>query len=733
MSRPDVPSMTQSRRLSDGGLIDRARPLLFKFNGQPFQGYVGDTLASALIANEVTIVARSPVLHRPRGIVSCGADEPNAVVDVRGTSSGPHTALATSLQLFDGLEAISRNHWPSLGFDVLAAKPYLPRRLASLLPAGDDAERPAVSVDSALAFCDVLIVGAGPAGLMAALAAARAKARVILVDHDSIPGGRLLSERITINQMPAKAWLKETLHELQSAPNVRLMMNATLRATLLSTPSRYTIIERLNGDLPGALAYRPQERHWTVTAKQAITALGGIERPLVFTNNDRPGIMLAGSVRAYINRYAVLPGERVILYATHDEAAATIFDVTAAGGIVEVVIDPRRAKSDFVAAAAERVGADVITGAIVRASGQRRVTSVEVKLAGGGTRNFDCDLVAMSDGWCPARSVASAAAPEITDVQVFALADSLKTGLAAGLNAALKAGFPDALVDLPEADEDTAIAAATHPRGRPLRGCAAPGLTGGTAFINAARDVAAQAVPAAIETADVILITAMTGEWPDDSQTPDRPRRQSAKTQGSVTAAELFRHQPKRNGRADGAAGVRAVSHVYTAVAHVVARPQQASALSARIASRIGVPLPPPGRFVCVEHLTLLSTAASEWLAIAALEDSQTFAEQMTEDLGMLAMIRDLGRSKRVVEMTGISVRDALAKGLDLDLASAVFQTGHCAEAKLNTIMVTISRCSDSSVDGSAVYKLVIDQSDIDLFATWLAGAAAEFGLETSQ
>ncbi len=425
---------SQPRRLSQGGLIDRSRPLLFRFNGQSYQGYAGDTLASALLANDVLLVARSPRLHRPRGV------DTNAFVACNG-----QRVLATTTPLIDGLTAHSINHWPSLGFDLLAAAPYLPSALNGALAKLTSGEqlRPATS-DRGFAFCDVLVVGGGPTGLMAALAAGRSKARVVLVDNDVRLGGRLNADRHTIDQLPAAEWAEDIAAELAALPNVRIMLHSTLVPQPQTTGSIATIIERLP-DQPQS-ADQPSHRHWSISAKHCLLATGHVERPLVFANNDRPGILLAGSLRSYLNRYAVAPGERVILYATHDEAAATIADITNAGAIVEAVIDPRRTASAVVATAAERVGAEVVQGAVSRALGSKQVEGCVVQTVNGATRHFECDLIAMSDGWSPALPP-SVQGQRVTP-KTASLADSLAAGLAAGLAAAAKAGFPDALIVL---------------------------------------------------------------------------------------------------------------------------------------------------------------------------------------------------------------------------------------------------------------------------------------------
>ena len=719
----------QPRRLSHGGLIDRSRPLLFRFNGQSYQGYDGDTLASALIANDVLLVARSSQYHRPRGIVSAGADEPNAHIELQVELAG-HPALATTTPLFDGLVANSINHWPSLGFDVLAATPFLPASVGSALgklitlpaPAGD------APADRAFAFCDVLVIGGGAVGLMAALAAGRSKARVILVDSDIRLGGRLLSDRNTINQLPAADWADETIDQLDAMPNVRIM----LRSAWIAQPSSPTVsvVEHLADNAPLS---QPSLRHWSITTKQCIIATGLVERPLVFANNDRPGIMLAGAVRTYLNRYAVAPGERVILYATDDDdAAATIADITLHGAIVEAIIDPRRIPSAVVAVAAERVGAEVVQGTVSRATGSRRVEGVEVRSLTGTVRAFECDLVAMSDGWCPAQpaSVVSADGRQQLKLNSTRLPDCLAAGLAAGLAAAAKVGFPDALIDPPETDDEGHPSGAVPwPYGSPLRGLASRSRRHGPAFADFAADTVAEApMPFAAAThaggTDLATFSAPpehAGCFP--LVPPPLPPHLRLMVEDVFSPSGVL----QRFGRSSGRAGVTVARRRHVAVARLAARPGKSAALAARIAERSGITLPPPGRAIVAGHLGFASTTPAAWLATAIEEDGASFAQQLALDLDSFADITDATADVAIVVVDGPNSRDCLAKGLELDTDAAAFPSGHCVNARLGRMMVTVS-----SISAGTTFQLVIDSSDLPEFANWLAAAGTEFGLETT-
>jgi heterotetrameric sarcosine oxidase gamma subunit len=714
---PSSPT-SQPRRLSQGGLIDRSRPLLFRFNGQSYQGYAGDTLASALLANDVLLVARSPRLHRPRGLVAAGADDPNAFVACNG-----QRVLATTTPLYDGLAADSLNHWPSLGFDLLAAAAYLPSTVNNTLDKLTSGEpiRPATS-DRGFAFCDVLVIGGGPTGLMAALAAGRSKARVILVDNDIRLGGRLNSDRHTIDQLPAAEWVEDIAGELAALPNVRIMLRSTLVPQTQAAGSTATVVERLP-DQPQSMD-QPSHRHWSITTKHCLVATGAIERPLVFANNDRPGIMLAGSLRTYLNRYAVAPGERVILYATHDEAAATIADITMAGAIVEAVIDPRRTPSAVVAAAAERVGAEVVAGGVTRGLGSRRVEGVEVRTLNNTVRTFECDLVAMSDGWSPALPHSTAAlriAPKTAN-----LADCLVAGLTAGLAAAAKAGFPDALVDPPETDEDArASVSAPWPYDAPLRGLTA---RHGPAFADFATDSLAQmstfqTAPGPGDSSELVTFAAVVrpGDAASHVPPPMPPHRRLAVGDVFATTGTT-----QRFGRAVGPASVRATLRRDIAIAQLIAKPGQSAALAARIADRIGITLPPPGRRLVAGHLGFAATQPAGWLATADGEDGALFAQQMMADLSAFADVTDLTGDVAIVDISGEHSRDLLARGLELDTDPRVFPAGHCGQAALGRMMLTVG-CSESG----AVFQLAINSRDLPDFANWLAASGTAFGLET--
>jgi sarcosine oxidase subunit alpha len=484
----------QSARLPEGGRIDRYRPLGFTFNGRRYRGYGGDTLASALLANGAGMVARSFKYHRPRGIYSAGAEEPNALVQL-GTGAVTQPNLrATQVELFEGLEATSVNCWPSLGLDIqrlndVAArllpagfyyKTFMwPQRLWPLYehvirhaaglgrsPEAPDPDR----YDKAHAHCDVLVVGAGPAGLAAALAAGRTGARVILVDEQAEAGGALLGAAMSIDGAPATEWVAAAMAELATMEEARVLVRTTAFAyyddNLVALCERVT--DHLGGGAPPGL---PRQRLWKVRAGQVVLATGAIERPLVFAGNDRPGIMLAGAARTYLNRYAVRPGSRAVLFTNNDSAYAAAYDLAAGGVEVAAVVDARPAPSgDAVDRVRER-GIEVLGGkAVVAATGGRRVKGVDVldlndsgEGVSGELRRIECDLVCLSGGWNPAIHLFTQAGggnrldPENTCFVpakarqavraagaangAFALAECLRQGLEAGAGAAADAGI----------------------------------------------------------------------------------------------------------------------------------------------------------------------------------------------------------------------------------------------------------------------------------------------------
>ncbi|RUV50718.1 sarcosine oxidase subunit alpha [Mesorhizobium sp. M7A.F.Ca.MR.228.00.0.0] len=422
---------SQSHRLTSGGLIDRSVPLNFRFDGKIFSGFQGDTLASALIANGVKLVGRSFKYHRPRGILTAGSEEPNALVELRtGARREPNTK-ATTAELYDGLEAASQNRWPSLRHDVMSVNQlfapifvagfyyktfmwpakfweaiYEPaiRRAAGLGRASGIADPD--HYDKAWAHCDVLIAGSGPAGLAAALAAGRAGARVILCEEDFVPGGRLLSDGGTIDGVPAAEWLSRTLAELADMPDVRIMTRTTLFGVY--DGGTYGAIERVNDHLPSAPEHHVRQRLWRIVAKRCVVAAGAIERPIVFAGNDTPGVMMASAMRTYVARYAATPAKRLALFTNNEDGWRTVETALGAGLQIAAVIDARSEVSPAHRSLASKGGFPVLHGSVSGVDGGKDgVRKIAVSLTGGARAEVEADGLAVSGGWNPAVGLTS--------------------------------------------------------------------------------------------------------------------------------------------------------------------------------------------------------------------------------------------------------------------------------------------------------------------------------------
>ena len=406
--------MSQQNRI-EGGLVDRDTPLSFSFNGKRFGGFSGDTLASALIANGQRLVARSFKYHRPRGVFSAGSEEPNALVQLRqGAHQEPNTR-ATVTELFDGLESTSQNHRGSLEFDLMAIndllspllsagfyyktfmwpksfweKVYEPMIRASAGLGRLSGDEDPDSYDKGFLHCDVLIIGGGPAGLAAALVAARAGARVILADEDFLIGGRLNAETHEVDGIAGAEWAVRTAKELAALPNVRLMTRTTVYGAF--DHGVYGALERRTDHLAASNG-KPRQVLWRVYSKRALLCAGATERPIAFGNNDRPGVMLAGSVRAYVNRWGVAPGRRTAIFTNNDDGWRTALDLVAKGVDVTAVIDARD-KQAF----AHVPGAAIVTnGRVVDVAGRKGLTAL--KLAKG--QSIEADCLAVAGGWNP--------------------------------------------------------------------------------------------------------------------------------------------------------------------------------------------------------------------------------------------------------------------------------------------------------------------------------------------
>lgn len=410
--------MTQQNRLSVGGLIDRSKPLNFRFDGKSYQGYEGDTLASALLANGVRLMGRSFKYHRPRGVLTSGSEEPNALVELRSGGRQEPNTRATVAELYDGLEARSQNRWPSLAWDVMSVND----RFSNFLTAGfyyktfmwpkafweklyEPMIRKAAGLgsisfeddpdvyDKGFLHCDLLIIGTGPAGLAAALTAGRAGAQVILAEEDFHLGGRLIAETYDYGDQSGADWAAQVQAELAAMDNVRIMPRTTIIGAF--DHGIYGAVERVSDHLAVPAEGKPRQILWRIYSKRAILAAGSTERPIAFENNDRPGIMMAGAVRAYANRWAATPDQQVAIFTNNDDGHRTAADLIAKGVTVEAVIDTR-------ADAPAVEGAELIAGAqVIDSKGRLGLTEVTVRVDKGYTRQIPCGALAVSGGWNP--------------------------------------------------------------------------------------------------------------------------------------------------------------------------------------------------------------------------------------------------------------------------------------------------------------------------------------------
>ncbi|RCW95789.1 sarcosine oxidase subunit alpha [Marinomonas foliarum] len=426
--------MSQKNRLQNGGRIDRSQPLTFTYNGKKFEGFAGDTLASALLANGVDIIGRSFKYSRPRGIVAAGAEEPNAIMQLGATEATQvPNVRATQQELFSGLVSGSTNGWPSVDNDVMG---LVGKFGGKMMPPGfyyktfmypqsmwetyEKVIRKAAGLgrspneydpdiyDKVNQHADVVVVGAGPSGLIAALTAARGGARVIIADEQNEFGGSLLSSKESIDGKAAHAWIADVVKELEANDNVMVLPRSTVNG--YHDHNFLTIHERLTDHIADrAPNGQVRQRYHRVRTKWVILATGAHERPLVFGNNDVPGCMVANAISTYINRYGVVPGKELVLMTTNDNAYHTAIDWHDAGRKVQAIVDTRQNPEGELVKAARDRGITVIAGsAVIDVHGGKRVNGVSVASINedgskitGSVKKLSADTVASSGGWSP--------------------------------------------------------------------------------------------------------------------------------------------------------------------------------------------------------------------------------------------------------------------------------------------------------------------------------------------
>ncbi|MEE9336282.1 MAG: sarcosine oxidase subunit alpha family protein [Granulosicoccaceae bacterium] len=488
--------MSQPYRLATGGDVDRNQTINFSFDGKTYTGFSGDTLASALLANGVSIVGRSFKYHRPRGIMAAGVEEPNALVETGDNAFQEPNLQATTVLLHEGLIARSQHRWPSLAFDVGEINDklswifpagfyyktfmwparawrfyeYFIRKAAGLGTCPDKPDPD--SYDQRFAHFDILVVGCGASGLEAAVQAARKGARICLVEQSNELGGQLLHhpEQIIDSLLPAD-WLKRTVDELTAFDNVTTLPHTTVVGNY--GYNYFTAIQHLRtGVTPGSKTHNPRQRLWKIRTKQNIFATGAHERPLVFNNNDRPGVMLADSLATYINRYAVLPGRSILIFTNNDSAYRLAIYAVKAGAEVRIT-DSRDGSEGHWVKQAATMGIRIEFGkVVVSAIGKRKVeAAIIMSLSSnnaaveGAAETVPCDLIAVSGGWSPVIHLHAQDRGALVydkDVSAFVAADgfedqpsicvgaargcmdyktSLEQAATAGANAAFKVGF----------------------------------------------------------------------------------------------------------------------------------------------------------------------------------------------------------------------------------------------------------------------------------------------------
>ncbi len=428
--------MSKNLRINKNNFIDQTIRISFKFNGQKLFGFKGDTLASALLANNIHLVGRSFKYHRPRGIMTCGSEEPNAIVQIgNDPSSTEPNVRATEVELYEGLEAFSQNCWPSVNFDIGGINNFL----SPLLPAGfyyktfmwpasfwekyeffirhsaglgKSPTKPDTDLyDHQYAHCDVLIIGGGISGILSAKLAAEKGLNTILIDDKNYLGGSTIYQEddcFKINNDTSNKWLKKEIDNLKNYPNLLIKNRTSLAAFhgynyLLA---RENLTDHLNAN---ERKNKIRQRLWKIRAKKVVIATGSIERPLIFNNNDRPGILLSSSIKKYIDFFGVKSGNEISLFTNNDSAYETAISLNKSGVKVNTIIDIRENSTSLLVKKVQKIGINILWGhTIVNTNGYKRIKSINVqKLSADGESvvgkkiKINCDCLGMSGGWTP--------------------------------------------------------------------------------------------------------------------------------------------------------------------------------------------------------------------------------------------------------------------------------------------------------------------------------------------
>ena len=428
--------MSQDFRLDHIGLVNRDKKISFKFNGKNYFGYEGDTLASALIANGVHLVGRSFKYHRPRGFFGAGVDEPYAKVQLYKNNESEPNVSATEIELFEGLEATSVNCWPSVNFDIGAINNILSR----FLPAGfyyktfmwpksfwfkfyEPFIRKAAGFGVASTkpdkdryehkyeYCDLLVTGSGPSGLASAYAAAKNGASVILAEDKPRFGGTLLTDEVNIGNQSGKEWAENMITELKGMPNVKVKNRAQVFGYY--DHNMLVMFERINDHLAKPKKYSPRQRLWYIRAKEVVISTGSIERPIVFGNNDTPGVVLSSAAKEYLKVYGVLVGKKPLIFTNNDSAYGTAIEFKK-NGIDPIVLDTRSKPNSEIISEAKNLNINIkFSYVVVAAKGYKKVKSAEIaKISGdkntlGQVETINCDCICVSGFWTPTIHLAS--------------------------------------------------------------------------------------------------------------------------------------------------------------------------------------------------------------------------------------------------------------------------------------------------------------------------------------